>query len=134
MFGYGGRMSTKRQLEIAHLTGIGAGLQRRYRDGETRDQVLEEIHEVTTDPDVLAEAAAHFRATSRIGGPTRWDVNAEQLLVDAGADVDAIGRHVIAHSNRGGFDLGGLGERAARLAPNAAVAARKVLPASPDPG
>lgn len=110
MYDYDVGMDTKwRRIAQAQLTGIAAGLCGGFnRDsGFTRDVALADIAAITTDPDLLAEAAAFYA-----GSTLRWHPAAVQLFIDAGADLEAIERHAMADraDRRRGFSLSALAD------------------------
>jgi hypothetical protein len=74
---------------VVQLFRIAAQYASGRREGMTREQALAELAAVSTDPDVLAEAAAaHAMAQDW------YAINAVDLLMDAGAEPAAIQRHV----------------------------------------
>jgi hypothetical protein len=89
-----------RRLLVARLTGIAAGYAGGLRAEFTRDDALAELRAVTTDPDVLAEAAAMY-----VGDDYWYGGEAVALLIDAGADPAAIPRHAEQRARSTGFDL-----------------------------
>jgi hypothetical protein len=102
MVRHGRRSSDVRQLQTARLTGVAAGFAGGLRRDFTRAEALTELTEITSDPDVLAEAAAFF-----VVGDYWYRDEAVALLVEAGADPEAITAHVEAKRTAPrGFDLG----------------------------
>lgn len=107
-------VSAVRDLMIARVQGTAEAYAGRFRP-LTRDEALAELHGLTADPDLLAEAAARY-VDPNISRP--WSPVAVQLLVDAGADPVALERYVAdRRAHRARFDLGYLGEQAAEDAP-----------------
>lgn len=102
-------MSTRRQIQLAQLHGLGE----RYGAGRIeRAEALDEVKDITEDPDVLAEAVAWFRLP-RDPVYRRRDLLGEQLLIDAGADPAAADRHTAQWRERKPtFDLGAFADRA----------------------
>jgi hypothetical protein len=96
-----------RRVQIARLTGIVDG----YCGGHRRDLVtpddgVAELRKVTTDPDVLAEAAAGYLNPPGGGPAAAHAQTAYRLLLRAGADETAVAWH--RHANRTrprGFNL-----------------------------
>ena len=78
------------QLQTAKLVNIAAGWACQDEPGRSREQSLADILAITTDPDELALAAAY---TPSLTSPMPWDDAAVRLLLDAGADPEAIQRH-----------------------------------------
>jgi hypothetical protein len=77
-----------RRAAVAQLFRIAAQFASGRRE-LTREQALAELAAVSTDPDVLAEAAAaHAMAQDW------YAINAVDLLMDAGADPALIQRYV----------------------------------------
>lgn len=80
---------TTRRRTVAALHEIAADHASGYREGLTRDRALAELAGVSTDPDLLAEAAAahaiadNWYATTAVG-----------LLIEAGADQRLIDQYV----------------------------------------
>lgn len=60
-----------------------------YREGLTRAQALAELAAVSTDPDLLAKAAAAHAL-----GDNWYAITAVDLLIEAGAELCLIERHV----------------------------------------
>jgi hypothetical protein len=104
-------MGSTRAIRLAWLTGSAGRLGHRHSDHVPHADKVAELREQSTDPDELAEAAAAFIPTT---GRDPWphEIAAVQLLIDAGADVDAIERHAEARRSRprGGFSLGSMAE------------------------
>jgi hypothetical protein len=99
-------------MAIARLTGIAESGAAGFRGGTfTREAALPEIAAISTEPDVLAEAASGY-----VAGDQWFGQRAVELLIEAGADQDAIVRYV-EHRNAGwrGFDLQRLADEANRL-------------------
>jgi len=90
---YDERMSTARGLAVARLTSVCQGAILRYRRGATRADVLDELRVISTDPDVLAEAAAVFAVPHPASLANPDAESGPALLFDAGADRDAYERH-----------------------------------------
>jgi hypothetical protein len=78
-----------RRIAVAQLHRIAADHAGGYREGFTRAQALEALAAVTTDPDLLAAAAA-LHAT----GDNWYAITAVGLLVEAGAEPALIDHHV----------------------------------------
>ena len=81
--------ATTRRAVVAELHEIANGHAGGYREGFLRAAALAELAAVSTDPDLLAEAAAmHAMAEN-------WYVIAAvDLLIEAGADQALIDRHI----------------------------------------
>lgn len=91
-----------RRITVARLHGIAIDYAGGYREGLTRVRTLAELAAVSTDPDLLAEAAAvHAMAD------TWYAIAAVELLVEAGADQVLIERHIADHGPDGGWLLAG---------------------------
>jgi hypothetical protein len=103
-------MGSTRAIRLAWLTGSAGRLGHRHSDHIPHTDKVAELREQSTEPDELAEAAAAFLPVGR--DPWPHEIAAVQLLIDAGADVDAIERHAEARRQRprGGFSLGSMAE------------------------
>jgi hypothetical protein len=76
-----------RQQTVAQLHEITAGYAGGYHEGLTRTAALARLAAISTDPDLLAEAAAaHAMADNW------YAITAVDLLIEAGAD-----RHLMDH-------------------------------------
>ena len=103
--------TTPRRLIVAALYRITNDYAGGYREGMTRELALAEIAGLTTDRDLLSEAAAAHAIADH------WfAVLAVDLLLDAGADQDAIQRHIHEHAEDLDFDLDDQGPEGRRLA------------------
>ncbi|HKT02174.1 MAG TPA: hypothetical protein VJT31_21820 [Rugosimonospora sp.] len=79
---------SSRRATVAELFRIAAQHASGRRAGVTREQALAELAAASTDPDLLAEAAAaHAMAEDW------YAVNAVDLLLDAGADPARMQRY-----------------------------------------
>src|SRR5436190_19803928 len=82
-------LADARRPAITLLTGIAASYAAgRRAEGFTRKAAFAEIAEVSTDPDLLALAAAMYASWG-----DRYCDNAADLLVEAGADGAAVTRY-----------------------------------------
>ena len=102
-------MALQISLAAAMASGAAASWAGRYQPGQTREAALARIREVTVDPERLAEAAGMFAASTQ---PLPWHPDAVQLLIDAGANLEAVERYAAERRNRkrGGFNLGSMAE------------------------
>ncbi len=81
-------MDPEARAVVAQLYRIAAQYASGRREGMTREQALAELAAVSTDPDLLARAAAaHAMAQDW------YAINAVDLLMDAGAEPALIQRH-----------------------------------------
>jgi hypothetical protein len=78
-----------RRVAVAHLHRIASAHARGYRQGLTRAQALAELATVSTDPDLLAEAAAQHALAD-----DWFAILAVELLMEAGAERTRIEHHV----------------------------------------
>jgi hypothetical protein len=78
-----------RHVTVAQLHEIAADHAGGYREGLTRDRALAELAGVSTDPDLLAEAAAAHAVADNW-----YAITAVDLLIEAGADQGLIDRYV----------------------------------------
>lgn len=107
-------MTDRRRIAIARLTGIAAGWAQGTRRDLTREQALDQLRRISTDPDELAEATAQY--VVRWTTPMPWDDQAAALLVEAGADPGRVEHWTAARrAVRRGFSLGAFAEGINRL-------------------
>ncbi|GAB3155065.1 hypothetical protein GCM10027290_50680 [Micromonospora sonneratiae] len=78
-----------RRAAVAELHGIAAGHAGGYREGLLRAEALTELATVSTDPDLLAEAAAMHAVADNW-----YAIIAVDLLIEAGADRSLIDWHI----------------------------------------
>jgi hypothetical protein len=79
-----------RRITVAHLHRIAADHAGGYRDGQfTRSAALAALAAISTDPDLLAEAAAGHATADNW-----YAIGAVRLLIEAGANRDLIEHHV----------------------------------------
>lgn len=106
-------MSTARQIAIARLTGVAARYAGHYSGHQDDDEAaVAELRQVSTDPDVLSEAAAFYAAPS---AHRAWYApRAVALLIQAGATAERASHWADVRARRRGtgFDLGQLAEHA----------------------
>lgn len=102
-------MGTQISLAAAMASGAAASWAGRYQPGQTREAALARIREITRDPATLAEAAAMYKAPK---DPLPWHPDAVELLVEAGADLEALERYVNERRTRKptGLNLGAMAE------------------------
>lgn len=102
-------MGTQISLAAAMASGAAASWAGKYQPGQTREAALARIREITRDAEVLAEAAAMYKAPR---DPLPWHPDAVELLVEAGADLEALERLVAERRNRkpAGLNLGKMAE------------------------
>lgn len=103
-------MSTPHELAVAMLSGAAAAWAGRFQPDLTRDAALARIREVSSDGEALADAAAMYATADLTVQP--WAPNAVQLLVDAGADPEAVEHYAEARRTRkrGQFGLAAFAE------------------------
>jgi hypothetical protein len=90
------RRADRRRIAVARLSGIAASHAAGLRGGTfTRAAALAELATVSTDPDVLADAAAMYVDSHHWYGD-----QAVELLIEAGADPEALVRYVEQHRER----------------------------------
>lgn len=82
-----------RRILAAQISGVATGFCGRFREGLTREAALAEIGQVAGgDGDLLAEVASGFVVSyGLIALP--WYAAAVELLVEAGADPQALRRY-----------------------------------------
>ncbi|GAA4685157.1 hypothetical protein [Phytohabitans rumicis] len=78
-----------RQVTVARLHQIADDFAGGYRPGLTHDRALAELAATTTDPDLLAEAAAAHAVADNW-----YAIIAVDLLIEAGADQALIQHHI----------------------------------------
>jgi hypothetical protein len=81
--------ATTRRATVDRLHEIAADHAGGYREGLSRDRALAELTHVSTDPDLLAEAAAAHAVADNW-----YAIAAVDLLIDAGAEQPLIDRYV----------------------------------------
>lgn len=81
-------MSTRDQIAVASLHGEALHCVHRNIPAA---EAVERLREITTRPDLLAEAAGILAGTVKPDSPERpWHITGARLLVQAGADRDAL--------------------------------------------
>jgi hypothetical protein len=78
-----------RSVTVAHLHEIAGDYASGYREGTTRAMALAELAAVSTDPDLLAQAAAAHAVADNW-----YAITAVDLLIEAGAERRLIEWHV----------------------------------------
>lgn len=103
-------MSTPHQLAVAMLSGVAAGWAGRFQPDLSREEALDQIRAISGDVEALADAAAMYATADLSVEP--WAPDALQLLLDAGADPEAVERYAEARRKRkrGRFGLGAFAE------------------------
>jgi len=81
--------ATTRHATVTQLHEIAAEHAGGYREGLTRDRALAQLASVSTDPDLLAAAAAAHAVADNW-----YAITAVDLLIVAGADRRLIDRYV----------------------------------------
>lgn len=79
---------SERQQTVAHLHEIATGYAGGHREGCRRADALARLAAVSTDPDLLAEAAALHAL-----GSDWYAILAVDLLIEAGADRSLVDDH-----------------------------------------
>lgn len=105
-------MSTPRQIAIARLTGIAARYAGHYSGQEDDDEAaVAELRQVSTDPDVLSEAASFYANAGELRA--HYAPKAVALLIQAGATAEQTARWADewAKRKRGGFNLSTLADQ-----------------------
>jgi hypothetical protein len=81
--------ATARHITVTQLHEIAADYASGYREGMARAMALAELAGVSTDPDLLAEAAAAHAVADNW-----YAITAVDLLIEAGAERRLIEWHV----------------------------------------
>jgi hypothetical protein len=102
---------TPRRILVAALYRIANDFASGYREGLTRARALTELSGVSSDSDLLSEAAAAHAIAEHW-----YAVIAVDLLIEAGADQELIQRHIHEHAADLDFESDGPGPEGHRLA------------------